>query len=342
MKVNLLWPAVVLLIGVALFPTLIATSQGGQAVDETRSRGFLALRLLSEELQLDVGVRESLPGPAKGVTDLALLLPASSYTDLDRASDTQLKTELRSLLRSDGWVIALCDDQADIDFVTKSLATQLAGLTLDKPTGTGMRRTTLNGETLELSDPNVERLSGSEALARRGGFEAWQLANGTTGAARPRVGGAAAVGQEPVEDVVILLRPLNRGGIVVTSLGALWCNEALAREDNAVLWTRLLERLVGDDLGAARLSIVLDPGRIQQSSWIGYLLRPPLVFLTLAIALLLALGLWILSQQTPFPLSEPLPTALTARARATGLANLMRRSGHATWPDSVPPPTSHD
>jgi hypothetical protein len=342
MKANLLWPAVVLLIAVALFPTLIATSQGGEALDETRDSGFLALRLLSEELQLDVALRETLPEASSDTTDLALLLPASSFADLDRDSDDQLKAELRRVMRNDGWVIALCEDQADVDFVTKSLATQLSGWTIGKPTSSGLRRTTLNGEALELSDPRVQRLSGTSSLARRGGFEAWQLANGSTGTARTRLDGAAAIEREPVDDVVVLLRPLNRGGLVVTTLGSSWSNAELARDDNAVFWTRLLERLTDGDLARARLSIVLDPGRAQHRTWVGYLLRPPLVFLTLAAALLLALGLWILSQPTPFPLSEPLPLALTARARATGLANLMRRSGHTTWPESVSPPTSHD
>ena len=237
------------------------------------------MRLLSEELQLDVALRETLPEASNDTTDLALLLPASSFADLDRDSDDQLKAELRRVMRNDGWVIALCEDQADVDFVTKSLATQLSGWTIGKPTSSGLRRTTLNGEALELSDPHVQRLSGTSSLARRGGFEAWQLANGSTGTARTRLDGAAAIEREPVDDVVILLRPLNRGGLVVTTLGSSWSNAELARDDNAVFWTRHLERLADGDL---------------------------------------------------------------ARARATGLANLMRRSGHTTWPESVSPPTSHD
>ena len=335
-----------LLVLAVVLPMVLSISRGGGERDQAEPDGLLALQLLWEELGVDVTVRERLPRDAGGEGSVLLFAPGPLLED--EASERIMvgtAERLVSFVERGGWVIGMVDDRAEVNFMTDALAPVY---------GSG-----LYVELDRARRPN-DRLSvggrqGEWAEELRVGREAEALQWGGWSTNLPaieasREGGSGRIlwplrrdgentrgfGQRASNAAGLFgLRGPGPSGAALTTLGPLLTNTELQYGDHALIAARLLEDTTGRDLTEIDVTLLLVGA--PQRNWLAYALTPPHLYLTLALAALVALLGWAGAAERAFPIQPPLAETLTAGARAQGLANLMRRSGHATWPVDLEP-----
>ena len=330
-----------LLVVAVVLPMVLSITRGGGGHDQESPDGLLALQLLYEELGVDVTVRERLPRDAGGVGSVVLFAPGPLLED--EASEriaVETAERLAGFVERGGWVVGMVGDGADVDFMTDALA-PVYGSALyvqldrarrpDDRVGVGGRRG-VGAEELRVGRRAEGLRSGGWSVnlpaievPRGGGSNrvVWPLRRDReeTGRFGQRASNAAGL---------FGLRGPGPSGAALTTLGPLLTNTELQFGDHALIAARLLEETTRLELEELDVTLLFAGGG--QRNWLAYALTPPHLYLTLALAALVALLAWAGAAERAFPVQPPLAETLTARARARGIANLMRRSGHVSWP----------
>lgn len=328
-----------LLVVAVVLPMVLSITRGGGGHDQESPDGLLALQLLYEELGVDVTVRERLPRDAGGVGSVVLFAPGPLLED--EASEriaVETAERLAGFVERGGWVVGMVGDGADVDFMTDALApvygsalyvqldrarrpddrVNVGGVSRDEELRVGREGGELQSGGWSLNLPAIE-------VPRQGGSDrvTWPLRRDRENTGRSGQRAANAAG-------LFGLRGPGPGGAALTTLGPLLTNTELQFGDHALIAARLLEETTRLELEELDVTLLFAGGG--QRNWLAYALTPPHLYLTLALAALVALLAWAGAAERAFPVQPPLAETLTARARARGIANLMRRSGHVSWP----------
>lgn len=325
----------VLLALVGLVPLLLTGGVSGAELEEGRD-GYLALRLAAAELGAEVAVVSEPPGQAGAVGAVLVYGGAGVMESLEAP---QRQAALEDFVLAGGWVVALVGDESEWDLTQELWGSELWLVKLVELEA-GERAVFLPGERMRLPEgvelglepraPVRDDLGAPKfASLRADVLQPSDMLDGLSSAERRQAQRQAlaifqAVGMGP-----------TAGGVCVTTLGPQWTNQHLFRGDGMLAFARVVESATGAAFDRTQLYMwTLPPGG--EGNWIAYLVRPPLLYLVMALILCVGLLVWSGGAARAFP-QAPLDDAqLTARARATGLANLMRRSKLDTWPTDSP------